>query len=228
MPSTKARATATSGMVLIATSGTYTHTEQSIFGCDSITTLQLAIHPSYDNTIQHQACDSYVWNGITYTDSGVYTHRAQTTAGCDSITTLELTIQNTLTSSEQKTECTSFTWNGSTYDQSGTYTYQTTSVNGCDSIATPCANYPTKIRHCHQLAHATATSGMVLTATSGTYSSPVKSSTTIDFMSITKEPATNLPSFTERLPSLTLILPLCFPVGFEPSQLIFDISGDAA
>ena len=37
-------------------------------------------------------CDSYDWNGSTYTSSGSYTYNTQTVDGCDSTATLNLTI----------------------------------------------------------------------------------------------------------------------------------------
>ena len=38
------------------------------------------------------ACDSYAWNGVTYTTSGDYTFLTQSVGGCDSIAVLSLTI----------------------------------------------------------------------------------------------------------------------------------------
>ena len=40
-------------------------------------------------------CDSYDWNGETYTASGTYTFETTNAVGCDSIATLNLTINNT-------------------------------------------------------------------------------------------------------------------------------------
>ena len=57
-----------SGMeVTYDSSGVYVDTVQSIAGCDSIITLDLTINNSYlaDTTIL-VACDSAVWNGVTY------------------------------------------------------------------------------------------------------------------------------------------------------------------
>ncbi len=44
-------------------------------------------------------CNSYLWNGITYTTSGNYTWRGINAAGCDSTATLQLTIQTVSVSS---------------------------------------------------------------------------------------------------------------------------------
>jgi hypothetical protein len=82
------------------------------------------------------ACDTYAWNGQTYTQSGTYTFTTNNALGCDSVATLNLTINNSTTSSTSITACDSYAWNGQTYTQSGSYTFQTTNAVGCDSTAT--------------------------------------------------------------------------------------------
>ncbi len=64
------------------------------------------------------ACDSYLWNGTTYTSSGVYTG---TTTNCVT-ESLNLTITPSSTNTTTATACDSYTWNGQTYSTSGTYT----------------------------------------------------------------------------------------------------------
>jgi hypothetical protein len=70
------------------------------------------------NTTTATACDSYVWNGTTYTQSGVYTG---TTANCVT-QSLDLTITPSSTNTTAAAACNSYTWNGTTYTQSGVYT----------------------------------------------------------------------------------------------------------
>ena len=82
------------------------------------------------------ACDSYTWNGKTYTQSGTYTYTTTAVNGNDSIVTLHLTISPILYTEETISACDSYVWNGQTYTEGGTYTYTTTSVAGCDSIVT--------------------------------------------------------------------------------------------
>ena len=82
------------------------------------------------------ACDSYTWNGNTYTESGDYTVTLQTEQGRDSIVTLHLTINQSATAEETVTTCGSYTWNGETYTQSGDYVFNTTTISGCDSVVT--------------------------------------------------------------------------------------------
>ncbi len=84
------------------------------------------------------ACNSFTWNGTTYSQSGQYTYTSTNTNGCDSIATLNLTINNTSTSSQTQTSLDSYTWpvNGQTYTQSGTYTDTLANAAGCDSVVT--------------------------------------------------------------------------------------------
>jgi hypothetical protein len=64
------------------------------------------------------SCDSYVWNGTTYTQSGVYTGP---TTNCVT-ESLNLTITPSSTNTTTASACNSYTWNGQTYTQSGVYT----------------------------------------------------------------------------------------------------------
>ena len=85
------------------------------------------------------ACESYEWNGETYTQSGDYTRFFTTTNGCDSIVTLHLTINNSVTGEpETATICygETYTWNGYTYSTEGEYSIVLMNAFGCDSIAT--------------------------------------------------------------------------------------------
>ena len=72
------------------------------------------------NTTTASACDSYVWNGTTYTATGVYTG---TTANC--ITqSLNITITPSSTNTTTTSAVATYTWtnNGQTYTTSGVYT----------------------------------------------------------------------------------------------------------
>ncbi len=93
----------------------------SASGCDTV----------YENAT---ACNSYLWNGNTYTQSGTYNWTSQNILGCDSVVILNLIINYSTTSTQNVVSCDSYTWNGTIYDTSGTYYDTTTTVNGCDSI----------------------------------------------------------------------------------------------
>ena len=50
--------------------GSYTFTTTNASGCDSTATLNLTINNATSSTTDVTACDSYDWNGTTYTASG--------------------------------------------------------------------------------------------------------------------------------------------------------------
>ena len=91
------------------------------------------------------ACDSYVWNGQTYTESGTYTYTTVAANGCDRIETLYLTINKSVVGEPLVVEICpgdSYSWEGEDYDQAGTYTITLTNAMGCDSIATLVLSIP--------------------------------------------------------------------------------------
>ena len=45
---------------------------QTADDCDSLVTLNLTINSSSTGTSSATACDSYTWDGVTYTTSGTY------------------------------------------------------------------------------------------------------------------------------------------------------------
>ncbi|MBO6023396.1 MAG: choice-of-anchor L domain-containing protein [Bacteroidales bacterium] len=107
---------------------------QTIYGCDSITTLHLAIHHSDTTILIDTVCDYYNWYGTTYTESGVYEHLEHNFDRCDSLIILHLTVYYNDTIIESQAEaCDSYFWDvsGSTYTQSGTYDYTVTTSQGC-------------------------------------------------------------------------------------------------
>jgi len=116
-----------------SSNNTATFTLQNSAGCDSLVTLDLVINNSYSSTLPITACNSFVWNGMTYDSSGIYTNVYQNVDGCDSSITLDLTINNGSTSTVSISACNSFEWDGTTYDSTGFYTNNYTDVNGCDS-----------------------------------------------------------------------------------------------
>ena len=81
-------------------------------------------------------CDSYTWNGNTYTESGDYTVTLPTEQGRDSIEILHLTINQSETAEETIVTCDSYEWNGAVYTESGDYVFNTTTIAGCDSVVT--------------------------------------------------------------------------------------------
>lgn len=120
--------------------GTYSANLISTAGCDSIARLTLILKNSTSAVLTVSACDSYFWNGNTYTQSGGYTQSGLTNvAGCDSTVYLYLTIRNSTTSYSDLEICPSqlpYSWNGLTFTQGGAQTVILTNAAGCDSLAT--------------------------------------------------------------------------------------------
>jgi hypothetical protein len=82
------------GVTYLVSNNIATWMFQTVAGCDSIVTLDLTINYSTTSSTTITACDSYTWNGITYTTPGfgVYIFTTSNSVGCDSTATLVLTI----------------------------------------------------------------------------------------------------------------------------------------
>lgn len=61
-------------------------------GCSSTLTLQLLVRDTASTVVNHTACGSYTWNGVTYYESGSYTQTFTAANGCDSVVTMILTL----------------------------------------------------------------------------------------------------------------------------------------
>ncbi len=99
----------------------------------SITAL---VGQTYQQDINVNTCDPYVWNGVTYSQSGDYTNSLQTILGCDSVVTLHLQINPSFSQTIDTTVCGEFVWDGQTYTTSQTITNEFTTATGCDSSVT--------------------------------------------------------------------------------------------
>ena len=120
----------------LTTAGTYTHTLQTVDGCDSVVTLHLTINHPVAELVEATTCDSYTWNDSVYTQSGDYTRAFTAANGCDSVVTLHLTVNHPTYGDTTVIACESFTWHDSTYTSSDTYQSYLTNAAGCDSIVT--------------------------------------------------------------------------------------------
>ena len=116
--------------------GKYTYTEKYVdTDIDSIQhILNLTVNPTVYTEEHITACDSYEWNGQTYTESGEYVYTTVAANGCDSIVTLHLTINQSEHVEFSMTACDSYEWHGMTYTISGDYTYTTTTEQGCERV----------------------------------------------------------------------------------------------
>ena len=117
-----------------------THHEQTVHGCDSITIVNLNVHPEYHKTIHAAICynEVYSFNDTNRTQSGTYTAIHSTIYGCDSIITLNLTVhpekRDTLV--DQICYGESYNKNGfsiQTPEETQFYPLIKKDVNGCDS-----------------------------------------------------------------------------------------------
>ena len=76
----------------------YTFESTNESGCTHTATLNLTINNSSSSQKMLTACDSFDWNGVTYTESGVYIFESTNESGCTHIATLNLTINNSSSS----------------------------------------------------------------------------------------------------------------------------------
>jgi len=107
--------------------------------CDSIITLNLAVHAKTYGIQQATICagNSYTFNGIVYTAPNNTAKDTLVNAnGCDSIVTLNLNVVavNPVTTSQALTSCGSITFNGVTYTANATVSDTLHTIYGCDSI----------------------------------------------------------------------------------------------
>ena len=119
--------------------------------CDSVLKLILTINNSSSSLLATSSCDSYDWNGTTYSTSGVYVDTLVNFSGCPQIDTLDLTINNSIVSAGlDDTVCAgdfvtlngsgagTYAWDNNVTDGTAftpsattTYTVTGTDANGC-------------------------------------------------------------------------------------------------
>ena len=114
----------------------FTYSTTNSNGCDSTVVLNLTVNFSSIDTILATACDSYLWDGVTYNTTGLYTNLYSDINGCDSTVNLDLTINYSLSQTLSVTECNSYLWDGVLYTSTGLYTNLYSDINGCDSTVT--------------------------------------------------------------------------------------------
>ncbi|MEO6000663.1 MAG: gliding motility-associated C-terminal domain-containing protein, partial [Chitinophagaceae bacterium] len=122
----------------ISSTGDYTHTYQTVDGCDSLVTAQITISNSVTSEFSVTTCKNYdlPW-GTSISSTGDYTHTYQTANSCDSLVTAHITISTIVTSEFTTTACKEYKlpWD-STVSASGDYTHLYQTANGCDSLVT--------------------------------------------------------------------------------------------
>ncbi len=119
--------------------GTYVHSFQNIYGCDSVVTLNLTVHPTYEYTVSAEICqgETYTENDFVQSETGIYTRSLSSQYGCDSIVHLDLLVHPVFNDTIYSQLCgTSYEDNGFNESESGIYTQYLQTVNGCDSLVT--------------------------------------------------------------------------------------------
>jgi hypothetical protein len=129
-----------------ASNNTATYLLTNISGGDSLVTLNLTITPPLQDTVSVNTCDTYSWNGTTYTNSGIY---VGPTVNCVT-SVLNLTISPSTVHNSSVTECGSYSWNGTTYTISGLYTGPTVNcvTETLDLTITPSTSDTTTATSC--------------------------------------------------------------------------------
>lgn len=119
--------------------GLYSSVTTTTSQCNAVSSvefLNLIVTAPVTSMFNANACDSYDWNGIVYTETGYYSQTLQTVFGCDSVVTMQLTINPSYTTNLTVTACDEYEWFGETYYNSGQYTHMLNSIYGCDSLFT--------------------------------------------------------------------------------------------
>lgn len=77
------------------TTGVYPHLFSSVYGCDSVSALNLTVTPITHTTVNDSICtgSAYSFGGGLYISSGSYNHTFTNINGCDSLVTLNLYVK---------------------------------------------------------------------------------------------------------------------------------------
>lgn len=124
--------------VKYTTSGTYTQSFVTRYGCDSVVTIHLFVAPIPQEAYVEAICkgEPYRFGGNTLVKPGVYVDTALSMYGCDSITTLTLRIHEPYLIDQYIEVCNedTFTFRGMLIDKPGIYCDSMLTQHGCDSI----------------------------------------------------------------------------------------------
>ena len=114
-----------------------TATFQNANGCDSVVMMNLSVKPAPQTVdLSFEACNSYTFEGVSYSESITLYHIFRDVDSCDSIVRrVFIIINNTAFDTIQAEICMgeTFHFNGTDYTTTGKYAYTTTGDNGCDA-----------------------------------------------------------------------------------------------
>lgn len=122
----------------VDSTGVYINQDTNYLGGDSITVLDITVHPTYLDTIYTDICfgDTYSDNGFNESLAGLYVNNDTTIFGCDSITYLNLAVHEPYSKTIYDTLCMGEELYDFSIDSSGTYIRVLQTMYGCDSILT--------------------------------------------------------------------------------------------
>lgn len=126
-----------SGMVFPVGTTTLEFTSTDGSGNTAVSTFNVTVNPTYNETISATICDGemYVFGTQTLTTTGIYTDVYTTVNGCDSTIVLTLNVNPVYNETTSATICDgeSYTFGTQSLTTAGTYTEVFQSVSGCDS-----------------------------------------------------------------------------------------------
>ena len=113
-------------------------TLQTVYGCDSIVRYHLEVThlgpPFIVVDKEVFACDSFIFNGITYRENSEWSDTLNGKIRGDSITVYHLNLHKSVTVDTSLVAFESFTWKGVTYTEDADWTDTLQTIYGCDSI----------------------------------------------------------------------------------------------
>lgn len=119
---------------------TQAFTLPALNGCDSVVTVSVAAFPSYEQTLELQACTGFTvnYNGQPLQPGSVQDFTFSTVNGCDSVVTVSVEEVEILTSSLALEACPGSTvdYNGNALLAGTVQDFAYTAQTGCDSIVT--------------------------------------------------------------------------------------------
>lgn len=121
-----------------SSAGVYTNRSLSVYGCDSLFSINLSVNTVYNDTITAEICQGEIYTQYNFNvnTQGVHTQRLQSVKGCDSLFSVNLIVNPVYDTLIIDSICkgATYTLNGFNVSEAGFYTQHLTSIKGCDSI----------------------------------------------------------------------------------------------
>lgn len=121
-----------------STTGIYSNMGMSIYGCDSIFTLNLIVNPTYVTNLSAEILEgqTYDFNSHILNQTGIYYDTLSTNKGCDSVFILDLVVHPNVQTQINASICQGETYseNGFSVSETGTYQQNLQTIHGADSV----------------------------------------------------------------------------------------------